>query len=508
MDSPKPLQIYVNAKQAEFLQSQAKVKCFMGGRGTGKSTVLGLHNYMKFRAMPRAKSVMIGTSYYALMVNTVPAMEEAWAYCGLHEYDPKTGLGHYVVGKKPPSEWPKPWMPARDYSRCITFINGYTIQLFSQEMALRGGNFDCGDSDESALLKREVIKTISEASIRGNIYRYPNQYLHHSFCHFTSSPWTLQGNWIFEIEDNMLQDLAAVKAGKIRPQDVGYHFQEARTADNLLVLGEDYLDRMKRSLSHWEYAIEIENYRLSKLPNGYYPALDENIHLAFDTVEWDYSESGRLITKGDTFLSPDAKLLLSFDFNAAFTSLIVCQQRETEAGLEFRIGDNIFVKEGESEGKTLVVALVDRFLEAYKNHRLKVVDIYGDRNGNARSHNTTLTTYEQILQRFRQAGWECTSMVSGLDMEHESRHHLINELLAEKKASTPRIRFHAERAKACFISCQNAPINPDFTKNKADERKKALPQELATHLSDTLDYILTRLYGKRLYGGAHEIWLG
>lgn len=504
--SPEPKEVYRNPKQLQFLRSKRRRKGFMGGRGVGKSTVLGDHNYLKFRRLPRAKSALLGLTYNALMNRTLPSMEQAWNMNGIFEYDSSTRLGHYIIGRRPPNNWRKPWQPPRNYEHVISFINGYTIEMMSQERpdANRGGNYDAADADESALLKEEFVNRIANASIRGNTYRYSDP-LHQSFCDFTSPPWTTAGQWIFRTEELMLEEETMVAAGKLREEDRKYDFIEAKTEENLLVLGQDYLTRMQLELSHWEYQVEILNFRLKKLPNGFYPGLNDERHSAYKVYEYDVNENGRIYTKHDNFIKSDQKLILSFDFNAAFTSMIICQEVINGNQLEFRIGNNLWVKPGETE-RNLIDALVDKFCEAYKNHRVKVVDIFGDRNGNSKSAQSTITFYEQIILRLQRNGWQCYKKVDGLDMEHDLRHLLVNALLNEEDPRAPRIRFHHEKAKATMISMQNAPILLGFKKDKRDEGKP-IPQELATHLSDCFDNVVCRLYNWVITGDSGHIIL-
>lgn len=499
-------QIYVNPKQAEFLRAKEDRKTFMGGRGCGKSFVLGYHLYLCMRFLPRAKWLMLGLNFNNLLTKTFPAMEQAWGWLGLKEYDTRTGLGHYVVGRKPPVGWLLPYAAPRNYEHVVSFINGFAIEMMSQERpdSNRGGSYDGGVADESGFLKQDFVRKIGIVSIRGNVYRF-NHHLHQSFCDFTSAPWKVNGQWIYETERLMLEEEEKVRKGKMLESKRVYRFIEAKTKDNLLVLGEDYLERQKQELSDWEYLIEIENHRSNKLPNGFYPSLDDK-HLAEPIFEYAQNDHGRIYTKSDNFRNRNRKLELSFDFNAGFTSCIVCQEEPLERHVEFRILDALFVKPIDTE-ENLIDTLVDKIIETYKDQKIKVVDIFGDRNGNSRNPQSTRTFYDQIILRLEKAGWTCFKKVDGLDMDMDLRYYLTNTLLQESNALAPRIRFHQENAKALYLSMQNAPILLGFKKDKSSERQ-SIPQELATHLSDCFDNIVCRKYDWVLTGDSgHEIWI-
>lgn len=171
--------IYVNEKQRQFLAAKQKRRTFVGGRGSGKTTVAGHQTRVEMNYLPRAKVFLAGLTYTQLTSNTLPAMEAAWYAHGLREYDQKSGFGHYVKGKKPPTDWIKPIQPPSNFENVITFLNGYTIQLLSMDRAelARGGNYDGGHIDESALMKYEHVTKILAPMIRGNIHQYRGELL-------------------------------------------------------------------------------------------------------------------------------------------------------------------------------------------------------------------------------------------------------------------------------------------------------------------------------------------
>lgn len=63
-------------------------------------------------------------------------------------------------------------------------------------------------------------------------------------------------------------------------------------------------------------------------------------------------------------------------------------------------------------------------------------------------------------------------------------------------ACLPKVRFNLRNAKVAMMSMQQTPILDNFEKDKKSERR-SIPQELATHLSDTVDYYLCTKYGAR-----------
>ncbi|MBF9239458.1 hypothetical protein I2I05_18845 [Hymenobacter sp. BT683] len=475
--------IYVNEKQRQFLSSTHKRRTFVGGRGSGKTTVAGHQTRVEMNYLPRAKVFLAGLTYTQLLSNTVPAMEGAWQAHGLREFDPKSGFGHYVKGKRPPSEWVKPYQAPSNYENVITFLNGYTVQMLSMDRAelARGGNYDGGHIDESALMKQEHVNKILRPMIRGNIYRFPDSPYHQTFCDYTSVPWMPSGQWVFNTED----------LAKEEPDN--YFFLESTAYDNVAVLGEKYLRDLRNGMTPLEWDVEVMNKRLTKLPNSFYPSFNEEKHGVWKTYTYTHDEETGLTHSIDSDRDPKRLLELSFDFNAAFTSLTVHQ----EHGNEFRALDALWVKQSDT---TVLDALVEKFCDSYEGHERKELLIYGDRNGNNKQVGSNLTLYQTIQQGLAARGWKSTLMVQGLDPDHRLKHIAINQLLAENNARLPVLRFNRNKCKFLIISIQQSPINPDWTKNKNSE-KSSIDQERATHLSDCFDNIVYRKYG-HLFGQA------
>ena len=463
--------VYINSKQQEFLAAPQRRKTFLGGRGSGKSTTKGFKDYQRFWQLPRAKGLLAGLTYNQILTKTLPAAEQAWKSCGFKEFDKDKKAGHYVIGVKPPHWWIKPLAPPRNYDNVITFCNGYTIEMISLDRpeTARGGSYDFMDIDESALIKQELYSTVLRPMVRGNLYHFDSP-LHQEICDYTSAPWLPSGQWVFNTEELSIK------------QPKKYKFVESSAYDNIAVLGREYIDAMRDEMTKLQFAVEVENQRLKKLPNCFYPAFNEDRHLVANTWGYRQSEAGLWVSDAN-FLDTTKPLDSSWDFNAAIVSTLICQ----EIGREFRIDNALFTKE--SETLTKIEAQVDLICTTYAGHQCKVIHLYGDRNGKNESPGLRQTFYETIIERFAKKGWKANLIPKGLDSEHRVRHQIVNGLLAEENPRLPKLRMNLEPCKFLAISIQNSPMNPDWTKNKDSERV-LLDQERATHLSDCLDNIL------------------
>lgn len=474
--------VYVNAKQLQFLQAKQKRRGFVGGRAAGKSVTIGHMSRMMLNYLPKGKIFLAGLTYNQLLTTTIPAIVDAMGAHGWTEYNAKTKLGHYVVNKTPPSHFYQPYSPPKNYENVISFINGFAIQLLSLDMPdrLRGGSYDGGMIDESALVKKDVVDKVLMPMIRGNKYRF-NHHLHASFFHFTSAPWLATGQWVYDYEQLQVE------------QPDKYFHIEATAYDNIEVLGQEYIDNLKETLEPIVFDVEVLNKRLSKLPNGYYPAFNSEKHCIFKTYDYRYNDETGLYLMDDVFYLKDKPLDISFDFNGKIVSMIVGQLYST---YEYHILDEFFVKVADSN---LIDVLIDKFCEAYANHAKRSVTIYGDAYGDVMMPNSGQTYYQQIVARLRAKGWtEVKTDVTKYNEQHRVRHLIINTILSESDTNKPRVRFNLTKCKYTIISIQNAPIKMDFAKDKRSE-ERLIEQERATHLSDCFDYLIVRKFG-RLFG--------
>jgi hypothetical protein len=468
-------EVVLNRIQSQFLQSEQEFKVLIGGVGLGKSTLIGFVNFMKFKEMPKAKNLLVGLTYNQIFNITLPQMVYAWTLCGLKEAEIGE-FGHYVIGKKPPSYFTKAHHPPKKYNNVITFINGYTIQLASADRPelLRGLSVDSLDIDEISLFKREVVTRNILTRIRGQKGLYDSHwYLSKSF--YGNMPYLLSGVWVLDYE----------QLNKENPNRV--FFLDAPTVENVDIVGQNYLDTLKMSLTSLEYAVEVENSRahLTKLPNSFYPDFDEDKHTYQERYSYKEDNDTTIISSLSDY-SSDLPMMLTLDFNAAFNSALLAQQPNK---LEIRFIDEFY----DATYKTSA-EVVRQFIDRYANHKNKVVYIYGDRNGNNTSaQKGKVTIYSEIEEQLKQAGWKVilTDKIkyNRKDSELKDRHFAISKLLSEKDSTLPIIRINATKCKWAIVSIRNTPIEQDFKKDKSSERMK-IDQRQATHLSDCFDNLV------------------
>ncbi|MGV3560772.1 hypothetical protein [Larkinella arboricola] len=470
--------VYVFPKQKLFLESTAQRKTLLAGRAFGKTFLLLVSIAYFARFMHRAKFFLAGLTFAQLLNIVLVDMADAFKGMGWREYDEKTGLGHYVLFKAPPDHWPKPYKAPKTWDRTITFITGFCVQLLSFERpdANRGGNYDGGLIDESALFKDEWVKTILMPMLmRANTHRFTGNWMHNSLYDFTSNPWHESGKWVFLTEELMKKD----------PKK--YFFIEGNCDENP-TLHPDYKKTQEELLSPLQFQIEVLNKRIAKLPNCYYPSFEDAKHCSVDTYRYDQSEKGVWMPTFSDY-NPGKALEISFDFNAAICSAVVCQ----EGVKELRFINSVYAKVADPD-RTLVATLAHRLVNTYSGHARKELFLYGDAYGESKSAGTNDTFFDQVRAVFQQAGWKVYDRIMKTNPEHVDKFTLIDKLLLESDDRFPRVRINQNTCKALIISIQNSPIKEGFAKDKRSEKSTSIAQEYATHLSDCFDYILYYKY--------------
>lgn len=468
--------VYLNPKQVNFIQAQQPTKVWIGGRGSGKSTVIGNISYLQLGKMPRSKIFFTSPTYAQILTKTLPAIEDMWGRFGLKEYVNRYNPGHYVVGRRPPAEFVKPFTPPRKFTNVISFWNGFTIEFISLDRPdlARGGSYDGGFADEAALIKQDHFAKVIMPSVRGNRHRFKTP-LHHQVSLFTSMPWNANGYWLLEYMDKMQSD----------PER--FFYMESTAEDNIHILGQEYIDRLRDNLPPLTFAVEVMNQRINKVEDQFYHKFDEDIHTYIPAYNYTTGERGIQLS-GHKDHNPDQMIEVSMDFSGWFNGMICFQEHKKEE----RAFDSFFVKNDRK-----INELIDDFCEAYKEKQnFKMVRVWGEPRGHDKQPNSP-TLYEQIKARFQQNGWGCEIKAKPMrTTAHISRHYVMNELLAETNPKLPRFRINKETCKDVIIAIQLTQVRPDFRKNKSKEKDRNYPQEHAPHFTDMLDYYL---YEKHSY---------
>lgn len=461
----------MNDKQADFMEAVlydldaegTKTAAMIGGIGSGKSVAMAVLMLKSMEELPKAKGQFACLFKTQFKRAIFPGIKSVWReYFDLVEYDFKTGEGDFCLWRKPPDDWDKPYQEPDDWENCISFPNGWVVEVCAYKMNAdihRGRNDDFAFMDEGLLFEREWLK-IMEGRIRANKGKYDSN-LHWLVAVFSSPPYGSTGEWMFEVEDFMMEE----------PNR--YLFMQVTTMDNLAFLPGNFVANLKKKLTKLEFNVEVLGHKLSKVPNGFYD-FDEHRHYALDDVG---------------FYDLNKEIAAVVDFNAHFTSCTVWQ----DYGKPQHCVMDCFVYDPLPK-MTMSYSLGVELLARLSNHRHRTIHITGDRNGLNASANSTkkndgtwITMFDEFARAFIEADWKVVLSPLLYNPLKNEVYTVMQGILSGTRSDGMHMLFHPTHARSTAISMQRAPINPDYTKNKSSEQSGE-KQEYATHLTDTVDY--------------------
>ncbi|GAB3754040.1 hypothetical protein [Spirosoma pomorum] len=473
--NPDELELEVNEKQGRFLADvmarHYKMVGMVGGRGSGKSITLADLLKIASEELPKGKCGWGVKTVTKAKSKLTSGLKSRWSKGWLcEEYDWTTGQGDYVLWREPPPGWDRAYEAPDNWENCISWPNGFCIEfegfkLSSEEN--RGANFDMYVVDEGLNFKKAWL-TVVLPTLRANIGKFDSP-LHRSFFVFSSPPWTPDAQWMYEIEE----------LAKKEPDS--YYFMEVKTVDNQAFLPADYIDGLKRILLKMVFEVEVLGKRISKLPKTFYPSFNREKH-----VLEDHDEDEPLKMNGELFYNPHQYLVASLDFNAHFTSATIWQEDDDYG----RLVGTVYVKEAQ-EGGTMSEAEAYAIKEQFAGHKKKKIILTGDRNGKNKSAGSNKSMFQQVEEILDAAGWDVVQAPLNFNPAHKDKHQDINRVLQEKEPDLFKVRIDGVKAKPAVISIENSPIQTDYSKDKSSEEGDG-EQELATHLSDTVDYYIIR----------------
>lgn len=504
------LKRYLNPKQLKFQKSRAKRKTFQGGRGSGKTYILGVDQYECFWELPRAVCLLAGLTYVQLDMVVLPGILAALESLNFVEYSKDMPWGVYVVGKMPPDNWVKPIQKVgkRGYQYCISFINGYTIRFVSQDNpeTHRGINSDLLRVDESATMDEEFINKVLLPTMRANVgTKLERSVKHRSFYDFSSASWTAEGNWIYKTEERYKEmcerraKMTDVEKLNTPPEVL---FLQSTFRDNQANLPSDYGNTLYESLTELQYMVEVENERITKLPNCYYYGFSDKKHIYSKSYDYEYDDKIKLHVYRSNDYRTDRELDISCDFNADIAWIVTCQ----ESGREFRAISSQFEKSSVLDPtKNVVTVNAQNWCNQYKDHENKVVHVYGDKSGanrNATSGGDNLTFFSQVVAVLEANKWKVVReyLRQPPNPKHKDKYILINYLFEESSERTPKIRINANANKALIIAMGRTPIITDGSYRKSKKAETSgdgvTNREFAPDGTDAFDYIIWAKFRK------------
>lgn len=505
---------YFNRPQLEAMAVNAKDEYIVASRGLGKSEGFDARVILRnVFAMPKSNGAILSPTYTKLRANTFPAIAHALARWGYHKDR------HYYVGRRPDKKagFDKPLIDPISYDNTVIWFNG-SIQRFISfdgNMSTNSMSLDYVIGPEAKFLSHDKIKTEVTPAVR-SIY-FNDCPWKEGYFFSTDMPTSKMGMWILDKEKEMDTELielikltyyeykrlkdkpktkytenAVAKLSRelslLRSQALLY--AEYNALDNLELFGEKWIAKQKRELPPLIFRTSILNERLTKVPNGFYSALEESIHFytpqdngfltRFDFGSKHESKPNSL---WDSDVSTTQPLIVAFDYNAAINSMVVGQVKSNQ----LKTLKSLFVKT-----PMKLRDLCKEFCDYYAFHQTRDVIYYFDATAIGGNPIDGDTFSSIIIDYLSSRGWNVIQKYIGLQMRHDLKHQYIDDAL---KGMTNYLFpiFNLHNNEYLKLAMEQAGIKIDrngFQKDKSAEKdpdSPELPDETKTHITDAWD---------------------
>ena len=330
----------------------------------------------------------------------------------------------------------------------------------------------------------------------------------------------------FLLTHEEVMELMAIRGSKKYQQHINnlrcnsFYFVRASSIDNIDILGEDYIRRMKRDLPPLTFAISILNIRPKRSGEGFYCNFDPDIHCYLDegdmaTIEDSIKvKQGKMIAGGTAYnveyespdfdllsqtkdcsmdgdLDPKLPLEIALDYNNLINWVVVGQLYKRNGVDTLNVVNSMFVKNGQ-----MIQDLIrdfDRYYAPHKKHNRKL-NYYFSHTAKFKLHGIAmLDIKDTVIQELKKYGWDVNPIDEGQAPKHEQKYQSINEAFGGM--SPMHIAFNRENNEALIGAIENCDVQigyNGFRKDKSGEKmsvdaEDATPEELRTDGTDAFD---------------------
>ncbi len=509
----------MNNAQLEAYHIAAHTSVIVAGRRFGKThAVIAPWVWRNVMAMPGCTGGLVGATFQQILTRTLPGTLE-----GLEALGVKRDI-HYVVGIKPPKHWAKPRRPPIDYSHAITFFNGSTIQLISQDVVGSSNSLTLQWvlGDEAKFLNFDKLKDETFPANGGWAGSWRDCPWLNSMLFCSDMPVGKKGSWFLNYKEQGTPEIieaikvALVELNKInRMEELSVHkqrradyyekalvqlrreavyYREFSSIENIVILGEKYIRQMKRDLPPMVFLTSILCIRPTKSSDGFYPGLqDYHCYTAFrndrlSLIGYDSDVPNDCRQDGD--LDPTQPICIAFDYNANINWLVAGQRD----GTTIQILKSFYVK---YERK--LRELVDDFVEYYYHHQTREVIYYYDTTAKANNYAVGNDDFASVIcDQFAKHGWRVTQKYIGQPIAHKTKYHVIDQGF-KKQSNLPAIAINEAHNEALLVAMRTAGVRiggPNgWGKDKSGEKYAETEEDKLEFRTDGTDAFDTLYIG-------------
>ena len=351
------------------------------------------------------------------------------------------------------------------------------------------------------------------------------------------------------ITDDEMYEMMAIKGSKKYQKRINdlkcnsFYFVRASSIDNIDILGEDYIRRMKRDLPPITFMVSVLNLKLGRVGEGFYYAFDPDIHCYLDDGNTTAIEDSCKVKRGkqivggsayDTeYESPDfdylsgvtdcsldgdcrddEDLYIALDAGKIVNWIITGQiyRRPEENFDSLNVLSSMFVKDGR-----MIQHLIKDWSDYYAPHRRKNrrVHFFYDHTFLFKPHGVYIDDIKDTIRKeLVKYGWDVNMIPIGQAWPQHEKYKDIGEGMSGF-VGLP-VRFNKANNEALCASIENCGTKLAYSggtsymkKDKAGEKlatdaerstEGATPEELRTDGTDAFDtlYIGVRNYRQQM----------
>ena len=483
---PKPF--YMNDIQQEVIYTGAKDTILCAGRALGKGVIHAMWNLRNMQRMPGSVTGIVSPNCKRALTNTLPSMLTHWETLGY-----KRNI-HWCIGIKPPKTWgwPEPIFKPENYENVLSFYNGSIGFIISQDRSgtSNSQSYDALDIDEAKFINFEQLKDETLPANRGNRQYFGKHYFHHGMLITSDMPVTKKGSWFLDFERKCDKELIQLIQGTVyeiwryeahirdlvakgqvpsrsiqskirtlhrdlcRMRSVATYYREASTIYNMQVLGEAFINQLKRDLPPLTFQTSVLCKRIGIARDGFYNSMTEgNKYSAtnfsyLDDLEYKFDKIKEPSSLADSDVDTNQPIAIAFDYNANINWLVAGQPRKSQ----LLVLKSFFVK---FERK--LPELVSDFCLYYRHHKRKEVVFYYDSTALNGNYAVNDEDFRWVIKNaFREKGWRVNEVYIGKPMRHIEKQLLINRMFAGK--AKLKVMINRENNEDLLVSIQTAGV--------------------------------------------------
>ena len=503
-DLPDSKEINLNRSQALIQIINANVCYCPWPRASGKTSGgIGPRVLNLSEKMPRSQCLLVADTFERISKVLWPSIENF-----LNEELGLVPDVDYVVHKRPPEHFARPYFIPAKFDHVISFSSGFCLCEVSLDVSGSGNGYNAQAliADEVKYFDEKKFKSEVRPAIRGGKKLWGHLPEFRSMWFF-SDKFPSKGadiTWVLdkkaEVNDEAVQIIYALQVEQYKLQQqinntqneqehealqkkIDHYekvmnekrmnllyYSDALPYENIDELGPEYYRDLRRDLTPYEYRIAIENEDPNKAMYPFYADLC-NDHFY----------------KSNVLFNPNRGLIIALDYQWKIAPLLVAQLDQLPDSAYTTLN---FVQALHALHPKGIADVLRGFCERFKDHPDRHVTYIYNQTAIGRSpHGKTFM--DLVQDNIIINGWTFTDIYTGDPPDHDIKEQRLKYWLHCRTDSAIRInQLNNSDLKISLEKTSAITVNGKTRKDKTSERDSSpVPPQHATHYTDVFDDI-------------------